>query len=95
MLQRHAMARGIEHRRGIHINARILRQPGQRFAGVRLGVTSAQVRDHQRDVGIAPAQLENVAQVVRMAQAGGLGHVQGHPGVALVENFQKMMGQEV
>ena len=51
--------------------------------------------DDQDDVGIAIADLANLADVVGMSQTGGFGHVQGHPEMTIVEDFQDVSGQEI
>ena len=60
---------------------------------VRFGVTAPQVGDDQTEIRITPAQFAHLPHVVGVAQAGRLGHVEGHPGVALVGHLQLMRRQ--
>ena len=94
-LQREPVYVGVEHRRVVEVDARVVRQLGQRLAGVGFGVAAPQVGDDQRDARIFLAEFPDLPDVVRMGEAFGLGHMQRHPPSARVQRLQLRVGEKV
>ena len=60
-----------------------------------LGITTAQMSDHQDNVWVATPDLPNLPHIIGMAQPVGLGHMECYPGATLIHNFQNRVRQKL
>ena len=92
---RQAMHVRIEHGRRVEEQAFVVSKMRKSLQGVGNRVTTTEVGDDQRHVGVFSPDFPDFRDIGRVSQPVRLGHVQRHPGAPLVEHFKLVMWKKI